>query len=499
MIPPPLLPPLEPERAVRRDVLSPVSDLIHPHNSFHYQQRAKESILVTPPVPANKDLVVHQPPRRRRASSPMGGSDDRPRKRKRSSNPTENAESTAKIEDEHSRVPEMIPHRPASLEPLCQVHIELQGDSGSGGYSADPVEAPVKKHPGSGSGRLNISDMLNAETTQEASDRHAGVDSGGHLIPQPNAEVPEVLQGPAEPMERSPTKELHVQDVVVKKQSQQDPHEWLLEHYGGSPPPPQGSGAPSSTPAEQSTRTSPPTRASSTQTRSPEALATVDQELEEVAGMVLSPTKAETDADANSDVDIVTEFVAETLDGADSHPAPVMDVDVENELLSLVDDRPAVPHLLRHLPQAPSPLSQQRRPPPQRPPSTSPDKQGLSGQHSRRASPAVSAIIAPSPLRLSPVVPVVCPSGSPSISTPTVERGSMPPPASTSASGTVPPKKGESAPGPKKKKEGSSKVGFPFHLMSGVVFSYRPFDRPLQSLNSRLSHELNLRRRPGLR
>jgi hypothetical protein len=110
---------------------------------------------------------------------------------------------------------------------------------------------------------------------------------------------------------------------------QEDPHEWLLVHYGGS--------TPASAPPQAVSEALPESRTSLAPISEPEV-----RQLD-------PPCKVE-----SANTSIVNELVAETLDGEDNNAA-TMDPDVEEELLSLVDDKkppalrqqpPTVPSLL---------------------------------------------------------------------------------------------------------------------------------------------------------
>ena len=146
--------------------------------------------------------------------------------------------------------------------------------------------------------------------------------------------------------------------LAILKEQQDDPHEWLLEHYADQPSPsasvrlePPRSPSPSLSPvittfpatnSASRTPTPPPTKL----TPYPPAprrdiSATLEDELEE---LVSEPTHvAKQEQDVDMDVDLaVTELVAETLDG-DADKGQDVGMEVDDELLSLVDDRLPVP------------------------------------------------------------------------------------------------------------------------------------------------------------
>jgi hypothetical protein len=188
-------------------------------------------------------------------------------------------------------------------------------------------------------------------------------------------------------------------NVVAPKQ--EDPHEWLLVHYGGSSAPPQAVSE-----AHPESRTSQP------------PLAPIS---EPEVRQLDPPCKVE-----SANTNIVNELVAETLDGEDNNAA-TMDPDVEDELLSLVDDN------------KPPALRQQ---PPTVPTLSLPPVHGETLVFQLKSA--------------------TTPVSAPMLSASTSERGSMPPPP-TSNIPDEPHKKGKPAgsvsvvSGPKKK-DGPAKV-----------------------------------------
>lgn len=251
------------------------------------------------------------------------------------------------------------------------------------------------------------------------------------------------------------------------KIQEEDAHEWFLEHYDEYPAP-AASKPPSSltrspsppvtislhavSPTLRTSASPAPKKQTPTPATMPEAAVALEQELEE---LVATPapviSKVEPDVD-DMDVDLaVTELVAETLDADDAKIEDIgMEVDVEDELLSLVDDRPPPPHINRRT----SGNSSTSGPSTKQPP---PLRAINDSSAIRPASPSTMSV--PSPVGfLSPVVRA-------SSTRPTSDRGSMPPPASVASGRNAEKdeKKGGEiataiASAPKKKKEGSSKV-----------------------------------------
>ncbi|KAG6878408.1 hypothetical protein C0993_007590 [Termitomyces sp. T159_Od127] len=199
------------------------------------------------------------------------------------------------------------------------------------------------------------------------------------------------------------------QTVSVPKVAEEDAHEWFLEHFDDYNEP--GQSHPLS-PREHSPPARPPpgSRHSSkartpTPSAVPDAADALEQELEE-----LLPQAGKVEPDTDMDVDLVTELVAETLDADNAKAEDVgMEVDVEDELLSLLDDQPTP---RRTTTKSVKGSSSNVRPP------------ALLGE--RHASPSVmsSPILAPSP---STHVP---PPGRSVSACPASERESMPPPPS---------------------------------------------------------------------
>ena len=255
------------------------------------------------------------------------------------------------------------------------------------------------------------------------------------------------------------------------KTPQDDAHEWFLQQYEdlspttSSRPDPPHSRTPSLSPVMSTLPIygprSPP---SSHKILTPiTAAVALEQELEELVSEPPPPTSSTPankkqdpdDTDMDLDVDLaVTELVAETLNGENvkqEHEHLGMEVDVEDELLSLIDDHPV----------ANNSINVTRRP------STS------SSSHVTMASGTGTGAKQPPPLRsvgdaphTSPTISasstLVSPAARHPSTKPTSERGSMPPPPTTNAGG-VSKKSNERAGGvvpAKKKKEPAPKVCF---------------------------------------
>ena len=244
----------------------------------------------------------------------------------------------------------------------------------------------------------------------------------------------------------------------------QDAHEWFLEHYDDVPLHPKSeetiasSHQPSPILPQTVSVASSSKKQLSTPATMPEAAVALEQELEElVVNSPTIPSKVEPEIDVDMDVDLaVTELVAETLESDIAQHIDVgMEVDVEDELLSLVDDRLTVPHLNRRTSG----------------PSTSAmsvlSTKHISNSDNRQDSP--SAVSAVSNTSLSGNFSPVFRSSSARPS----ERGSMPPPAAVAPSRgkdkdekkTEPPSSiTATAPTAKKKKGVVSKVRLSGHL-----------------------------------
>ena len=218
-----------------------------------------------------------------------------------------------------------------------------------------------------------------------------------HHPPPPPDEVSRLELKHSPPLAHSP--------LPPSKPHEEDAHEWFLEHfdeYSGPrqstqhPPPSLPSPiAPSKSPVPKKKMLPPVTM--------PEAAVALERELEEL--VVSQPMKVEQEIDIDMDVDLaVSELVAETLEVHDPKAEHVaMEVDVEDELLSLVDDRPIDRCSSYHA------STSSKHPPPLQ----SIDESKIM----RPRSPSATAPFAPSP-------PV---SRQPS-NRPSSDRGSMPPP-----------------------------------------------------------------------
>ena len=254
------------------------------------------------------------------------------------------------------------------------------------------------------------------------------------------------------------------------KKSQDDAHEWFLQQYEEDPSPttssrpePPHSPSPSLSPATSTLPVygprSPP---SSHKVLTPiTAAVALEQELEELVSEPPPPpptslttiNKQQDPDDTHMDLDVdlaVTELVAGTLDGEDvkhEHEHLGMEVDVEDELLSLIDDRPAANNninMTRRTSTSSSSLvttagTSAKQPLPLR-----------SGGDAPHTSPTISASST-----------LVSPAAQHPSTRPTSERRSMPPPPTTNT-GVVSRKSNEreGVVPAKKKKEPASKVRF---------------------------------------
>lgn len=233
----------------------------------------------------------------------------------------------------------------------------------------------------------------------------------------------------------------------VPKVAEEDAHEWFLEHFDDYNEPGQSQLL---SPREQSPPARPPSgsrHSSKTRTPTPPAAPdpadALEQEFEELLPDPPQVTKVEPDTDM--DVDLVTELVSETLDTDNAKTEDVgMEVDVEDELLSLLDDQPTPRRTTTK--SVKGSLSNVKPPP-------------LAGKRHGSPSATSSPVLAPSPL-------THLPPGRSASACPASERESMPPPTS------VAPVRGKEekvlerpsstvAPSNKKKKDVLSKVRYP--------------------------------------
>ena len=261
---------------------------------------------------------------------------------------------------------------------------------------------------------------------------------------------------------------------LPSKTPQDDAHEWFLQQYDdlspttSSRPEPPHSASPSLSPATSTLPVYGPRSPPSTQKVLTPITAAValEQELEELVSEPPPPTSSTPankkldpdDTDMDLDVDqAVTELVAETLNGEDVKHEPEhehlgMEVDVEDELLSLIDDRPVANNSVNMVRRTSTSSSSQvpasgtgtsaKQPPPLR-----------SAGDAPHTSPTISA---------SSSTTLVSPAARHPSTRPTSERGSMPPPTTTNTAG-VSKKSNERAGGAvsaKKKKEPGPKVRF---------------------------------------
>ena len=270
---------------------------------------------------------------------------------------------------------------------------------------------------------------------------------------------------------------------LPSKTPQDDAHEWFLQQYEdvspttSSRPEPPHSPSPSLSPVTSTLpvygpRSPPPSHKLLTPIT---AAVSLEQELEELVSAPSPPPTSSTpankkqdsdDTDMDLDVDLaVTELVAETLNGEDvkhEHEHLGMEVDVEDELLSLIDDRPvnnSVTMVRRTSTSSSSHVTASGTGTgAKQPPSLRSD--------APHTSPTISA---------SSSTTLVSPAVRHPSTRPTSERGSMPPPATTNAAGVT--NKSDRAGGTvpaKKKKEPGPKVRFIFIFLVSFVFTLRP-------------------------
>jgi COMPASS component SPP1 len=213
-------------------------------------------------------------------------------------------------------------------------------------------------------------------------------------------------QTPAEPINPKPTKEHPQTKDPAQTKDQQDAHEWLLEHYAGSP-------TISTVPAMARVRGRPSSAPSRV---TPE----VELELEEAVLAAAPPpaprpTTAGSMRDEPEDPDVVLDLVAESIDAEDGAKSSGsrISMEVDDELLSLVDDSPHPPP---PTPSAPTPPIQRY------PFAAPPPSLRLSKPLTPTMVTVSSALVSPAPISPYPL-------------TATSERGSMPPPPTTNVGG----------------------------------------------------------------
>ncbi|KAJ7181705.1 hypothetical protein C8R43DRAFT_1055442 [Mycena crocata] len=228
--------------------------------------------------------------------------------------------------------------------------------------------------------------------------------------------------------------------LSTRQPKEEDAHEWLLEHFADPSPnaqawrKPERAMSPSRVAAAM-THVQPSTkRASPPLTTMPEAAVALEEEL---ASVRVPASKIEPDDEMDVD-GAVAALVQETLEDGKHEK---MEVDVEDELLSLVDDRPRSRSITRP-PSVSRVLSGGSKPPLRQLHSSGTEAESRHASPMAASSP--SSFISPPGARASSMLP-------PS------DRGSMPPPASTATgqgkSGTPAPRKRKettkSAPKPK--------------------------------------------------
>ncbi|KAJ7786368.1 hypothetical protein B0H16DRAFT_28698 [Mycena metata] len=379
----------EPELPQVRSRPSSSSSHEAPPFGFPHRQRVTEAIIERHgPVGQQHDGRVQSPPFLQGKRSPPGSLNGR--KAARKSEPDD---------------PDVIPYAPERREYNTIIHLperereehvvednKRHRKSHSQGQS-HPLSRPVEYTPGP---------SRRPEPQQQQPDPRS------HGPPQRR---PQPAQPPPPPPPRQPKEE--------------DAHEWLLEHFADPSPDAQARRKPeppfspspvpvpvhkSQSPKQTNTKRVTPPLVPATM---PEAAVALEQELATVhvpAGSKVEPR------DDEMDVDVA---VSALVKGVPKQEEGGMEVDVEDELLSLVDDRPRS-------------RSTTRAPSVSRVPS--------GGNPARHASPTVSAS---SPSFMSPAM-----RGSSML--PPSERGSMPPPASTAAG------QGKKEPAPRKKKDATT-------------------------------------------
>ena len=268
------------------------------------------------------------------------------------------------------------------------------------------------------------------------------------------------------------------------KSPQDDAHEWFLQQYEEDPSPtnssrpePPHSPSPSLSPATSTLPVyGPKSPPSSHKVLTPiTAAVALEEELELVSEpplptLLTSLNKQDPDdTDMDLDVDLaVTELVAETLDGEDvkhEHEHSGMEVDVEDELLSLIDDR-------FHHASANNNLNTARRNSGPLVSSSSHATMG-SGTSTKQPPPLRSVGEAPhtSPtISASSSTTLISPAAQhPSTRPTSAERGSMPPPATTNMAKKSN-ERADSVVPAKKKKEPVAKVPFILLFLALFVF-----------------------------
>ncbi|KDR85033.1 hypothetical protein GALMADRAFT_107659, partial [Galerina marginata CBS 339.88] len=298
------------------------------------------------------------------------------------------------------------------------------------------------------------------------------------IVEEPRIKKP--TAPPPPPLPPAPPK------ILPTKVQQEDAHEWFLQQFDAEPSPttsarpePPHSPSPSLSPVASIAPAPPPPSAktppASHKSLTPiaAAVATLEEELEELVSepATTAPASAtvvkkqDPDLDMDLDVDLAVTELVDTLDGEGvKHEPAGMEVDVEDELLSLVDDRPPAPV---HPPAA------ARRVPGSSSASTSHGSATplSSATTSAKPAPPIHRSVSEARQASPPLIPASVASAVSSSSAvrqsstrPTSERGSMPPPASTStaakkgverASSVVPSAAGPSG---KKKKETTAKT-----------------------------------------
>ena len=268
---------------------------------------------------------------------------------------------------------------------------------------------------------------------------------------------PPPLPPPPPPKEQPQPKE----QPVAKEQ---DAHEWLLEHYAENTPPPPPAPAPPP-PRVRGPSVSGPSERHHSRTPAPEVATALEQELEDAVG---PPSVHKPDTDP----DIALELVAESLD-ADDIKSDRVSMEVDDELLSLVDDPAPAPA-------PPAPVPTQRYPYAPLPPSL---------RISKPLTPTIVTVASPAFASPTPVSPFPL--------TATSERGSMPPPATThiTGKGGAAAKKAESSTTAKAKK--ATKVRTPCLIVTLPHMYLQPAAKPKPAAKPRAKAATKAKAKPA--
>ena len=248
--------------------------------------------------------------------------------------------------------------------------------SGSLGF----VTVPQPSAPETEGARLSVADSVGREAGGASPTSSGAAKEEEHVLTVPElASVKhEISEPPYQAVHRLSDHNVHGQLRHSRDghSRQDDPHEWLLEHFAGSPirdsrrsspapeEPPQtpylSDGSPPPTALQDSSRR--PESPSTTRTkrpkkvpspsRSPTPTALLEQELDEI-----SPDRDDVDipeaprsprSDADTDFGLEFDLAASAAPGRDLDPDVSMGNELDDELLSLVDDQPRHSHTHSH-------------------------------------------------------------------------------------------------------------------------------------------------------